>query len=129
MRDAFAQQTLSRVPLFGKSLTAGYELLLGRGWGYGSGGAIEAPITGAASGIRKLFDDKPENNGRGIWDLAEGVNLISPAPFPVTAIRRVVNAGHDAAAGGDWDEIARDLVGMRRERPGGKKKALPRKRF
>lgn len=107
--SAFVENELSAVPVIGKGLVPLWDYK--RGF-FGSQDPFIAPFAKLMAGVHGLWDDKNDNDERAIFNLIEGVALLSP--FPATGLKRVWRTGVELGHG----ELLRAMkraVGMRVE--------------
>ena len=120
--SAFTKQTVESIPLVGKELMSFWESFSGQGYNGTTYSAFVAPLSKILKGYEDVTsedsDEVSKYTGmtkfeRGIWNIVEGMSLIT-APIPVVGAKRLYLAAQEAG-NGDFLRALQSMIGQRKK--------------
>lgn len=120
--SAFTKQTVESIPLVGKELMSFWESFSGQGYNGTTYSAFVAPLSKILKGYEDVTsedsDEVSKYTGmtkfeRGIWNIVEGMSLIT-APLPVVGAKRLYLAAQEAS-NGDFLRALQSMIGQRKK--------------
>lgn len=120
--SAFTKQTVESIPLVGKELMSFWESFSGQGYNGTTYSAFVAPLSKILKGYEDVTsedsDEVSKYTGmtkfeRGIWNIVEGMSLIT-APLPVVGAKRLYLAAQEAG-NGDFLRALQSMIGQRKK--------------
>ena len=120
--SAFTKQTVESIPLVGKELMSFWESFSGQGYNGTTYSAFVAPLSKILKGYEDVTSEDPDEVSkytgmtkfeRGIWNIVEGMSLIT-APLPVVGAKRLYLAAQEAG-NGDFLRALQSMIGQRKK--------------